>query len=127
MTQFLSGADLATYLGESESGTLDNIADRTNSLITEAWATPVDPSPAWVVNIAYDVALRAGANPKGLTSQTRSWDDVTRTERWEAAARVGVYLTDEEYALLQGQVATEGGKAGSIRLSIPGWDSSCRY
>lgn len=129
MTDFLTGADLASYLGDPQSGALDNIATRTNSLVTEAYTAAVDPAPAWVVNIAYDVALRAGANPKGLTSQTRAWDDVTRTERWEAASRVGVYLTDEEYGLLQGDSQTPGGGvAGSIRLSIPSWDGpSCLY
>lgn len=128
MTDFLTGADLASYLGDPTSGALDNIAARTNSLVTEAYLNPTDPAPAWVVNIAYDVAIRAGSNPKGLTSQTRAWDDITRTERWEAAARVGVYLTDEEYELLQGEAATEGSSTvQSIRMTVPGWTPQCPY
>lgn len=128
MTIFLTGDDLASYLGDSKSDALDNIADRTNALVTETWANPVEPPPAWVSNLAYDVALRAGVNPKGLTSETRSWDDVTRTTRWESASRVGVYLTDEEYALLQGNAATENGAVvKSVRMTVPDWTDTCLY
>lgn len=131
MAQFLSGAELASYLGVAQSATIDSIADRSNRLVTEEWTASVtDPPKEWVRNIAWNVAVRAGGNPKGLTSQTRSWDDVTRTERWESAARVGVYLTDDELALLQGAGASGTGAtspARSIRLSIPGWTDQCRY
>jgi hypothetical protein len=139
MAQFLSGAELASYLGRPVSGTLDNIADRANALVTEEWtANVVSPPPEWVKNIAWDVAVRAGANPKGLTSETRSWDDATRTERWEAAGRIGVYLTDDELDRLQGRPTGADGAsvviAKSIRMRVPGWggvpgwgDSQCRY
>lgn len=125
MAQFLNGAELATYLGVAQTPTLDNIVARANDLVTEEWTANIsDPPQQWVRNIAWNVAVRAGANPKGLTSQTRSWDDVTRTERWESAAKVGVYLTDDELATLQGVSTSTAGTASpakSIRMSVPGW------
>jgi hypothetical protein len=73
MAQFLSGAELASYLGVAVSPTIDNIAARSNALVAEEWTANVTPTaPEWVKNIAWDVATRAGANPKGLTSQTLS-------------------------------------------------------
>lgn len=125
MTTFLTGADLASYLDAPESAALVSIAQRSNALVTQEWANPTTPVPAWVINIAWDVALRAGVNPKQVTSQTRSWDDITKTERWEAGTS-GVRLTDAEKILLNGSAGgvAKSVAAGSIRLRIPGWDDS---
>jgi hypothetical protein len=79
-----------------------------------------------VKNIAWDVAIRAGGNRKGVTSQTRSWDDMSKTERWEAGVK-GVQLTDDEKALLNSAAVPSGrsrvSPARSIRMSIPGWST----
>lgn len=124
MTDYVTGADLASFLERDQSPALDNIAQRTNQLVDEEWANPVTPIPQWVVNIAWDVALRAGVNPTGVTSTTRSFDDITRTDRWEAGQRNGVHLTDDERQLLNNDGAaapTPVLPARSIRMAIPGW------
>lgn len=124
MTDFLTAADLAAYFDREVSGALTNIVTRTNSLVTEEWANPVDPVPEWVTNIAWNVAIRAGDNPSpGKTSTTRSWDDVSITDRWEAGRSGGVFLTDEESRLLHGDTAdpTQPVGVGSIQLKVPGW------
>lgn len=122
MTEYLTGADLASFLERDESAAIDNIVTRTNALVDEEWATPRFPVPQWVVNIAWDVAVRAGANPTGLTSTTKAWDDISRTDRFEAGTGFGVYLTDDEKTKLHDDAPTAvavGVK--SIRMSIPGW------
>ena len=123
MTDFLTAAELAAYFERDVDGALTSIVSRTNSLVTQEWASPVDPAPEWVKNIAWNVAIRAGANPTGFTSTTRSWDDVTRTDRFESGQAQGVYLTDEEQALLHGDAddSAQPIAAGSIRMKIPGW------
>lgn len=129
MTVFLTGADLASYLERDETDALDNIAARANALVDEAWANPIDPAPEWVKNIAWNVALRAGANPTGVTSTTRSWDDVTRTDRFESGQRQGIYLTDDEATELRGDTAdpTQPVGVGSIRMKVPGWSRPRDY
>lgn len=126
MTTFLTGDDLASYFGAPLDGAIDNIVRRTNALVGQEWANPTDPAPEWVKNIAWDVAIRAGANPKGVTSQTRSWDDMTKTERWEAG-NTGVKLTDDEKSLLNNAGGAIGqitrAPARSIRMTIPGWST----
>lgn len=128
MTDYVTGADLASYLERDQSAALDNIASRTNLLIDEEWVNPRTPVPQWIVNLAWDVAIRAGANPRGHTSETKSFDDITRTERFDPNKPTGVYLTDDEKAKLNGDtgetnaVPPTGPK--SIRMVVPGW--SCR-
>lgn len=128
MTTFLTGDDLASYLEEPLDGAIQNIADRVNALVTEKWANPATPVPEWVKNIAWNVAIRAGANRKGVTSQTRSWDDVTKTDRWEAGT-FGVELTDDETLKLSGLPDGTGASVGvkSIRMTVPGWDRPPGY
>lgn len=126
MADYITGPDLASFLEKPTSARLDNIAQRTNALIDEAWAAPRSPIPQWVVNIAYDVAIRAGRNPLGVTSKTRSFDDTTVTERFDASEQVGVYLTDAEQFRLAsdtGDTASTPAPTGpkSIRMTIPGW------
>lgn len=120
MTTYVTSADLASALDQDDSAHLQRIVQMTNSLIDEEWVDPVNPIPARVTNIAWQVAYRAGVNPKGLSSWTRSWDDISKTERMEASQRAGVYLTDEELAALNGITRTVR-RAGSIRLRVPGW------
>lgn len=126
MTQYLTGADLASYLGRTEDGAIDNVVTRTNALVDEEWANPVFPVPQWVTNIAWDVAIRAGRNTEGVTSTTKSWDDITVTKRFEAGEPDGVYLTDDERLRLNSATSTGDTlpptvAPKSIRMSIPGW------
>jgi hypothetical protein len=125
MSEYLTGQALASFLERDTSSALDNIADRTNALIDEEWANPVTPIPQWVVNIAWNVALRASRNIEGVTSATKSWDDITVTKRWEAGEPDGVYLTDDERLRLNSD-GDDGATpattpAKSIRMVIPGW------
>lgn len=126
MTEFLTGTDLASFLGVDETNAIDSIVDRTNALVLEEWASPVFPIPQWVTNIAWDVAVRAGSNPGGKTSTTRAWDDITVTDRWEAGAPTGVALTPEE-ALRLNSATTSGDTLPtpvapkSIQMVVPGW------
>lgn len=115
---FVTPGDLAVSLGSDETPALIALANRTNELVEEKWADPVDPIPASVKIIAFNAAMRVATNPKGLTSWTRSWDDITRTERIEGARRLGLYLSDEELAELNGTMPLTR-KAKSIRLSVP--------
>lgn len=115
---FVTATELATALGGDETDALKQLAERTNEIIAEKWANPTNPAPASVKIIAFNAAMRVATNPKGLTSWTRSWDDITRTERIEGARRLGLYLSDEELAELNGtQPLTR--RAKSIRLSVP--------
>jgi hypothetical protein len=111
--------------------------EKTNELITEKWEEPPgegESIPTTVWAIAVNIATRALANPKGLTSWTRSWDDVQRTERMEGDSlkRLGLYITDEEIAELNGvdDVDPPAG-VGTIRVRTrdqvcpPPWSRSC--
>lgn len=124
--EYVSATDIATHLGIEVTAALTNLATRTNELIDDEWVTkpvpmPVDPAqlPARVRNVAFNAAVRVAANPKGLTSWTRSWDDITRTERIEGARRLGLYLSDEELAALNG-TALQARVVKSIRMTVPG-------
>lgn len=117
---FITAPSLAAYIGSPETEQIQQIAQLTNDLIEDEWLSPATPIPARVRAIALNVAIRAAANPKGLTSWTRSWDDITRTERVEGARRMGIYLTDDELDELNGVQA--GSKVvKSIRMVIPRW------
>jgi hypothetical protein len=125
MTTFLTGDELASYLDAPLDGAIDNVVKRVNALVTQEWANPTTVVPEWVKNVAWNVAIRAASNPKGVTSKTRSWDDMTTTERWEAGA-AGVTLTDEEKTLLTGAAGTVGqatSSVKSIRMNVPGWSN----
>lgn len=113
--------DLATYLGVEVTPSLTFITHLTNDLVCEAWANPVPNPPASITSLAINVASRAFSNPKGLSSWTVSWDDITRTERTEGISRedAGVYLTDRERALLAGTPARS--TARTISTPVKGW------
>lgn len=118
MSYILTDADLASYLGEEVTPQLTQIATLAGDLVEEAWATPLTPAPVWVKAIALDVASRAFANPKGLTSWTHSWDDISRTERVEGSTRqFGLYLTDDEAARLSGIVPGQAA-VGTIQTPL---------
>lgn len=117
---FVTAPSLSAYIGSPETEQIQQIADLVNDLIFDEWLEPVEPVPARVRAIALNVAIRAAANPKGLTSWTRSWDDITRTERVEGARRMGIYLTDDELAELNGAQTTSR-VVKSVRMSIPRW------
>lgn len=118
---YVIAGELASFLQVPESATITKIADLTNMLINEEWADPETPTPARVLGIAWAVAVRAGANPKGLSSWTRSWDDLSRTERMEAGREFGVYLTDDEKARLNPATSSSPRRVKSIQVRVPGW------
>lgn len=118
--QIITGPELASYPGAGSPPAADAAAwaKIVNGVITDAWANPVDPIPYWVKAIALEAGARAARNPKGLQSWTRAVDDASRTERYsEAAARTGVYLTDDELARLQGRRRRRA-RYGTIRTGI---------
>lgn len=121
---FLTAEELASYLDSPVTPALTQIVALTNALVEDEWRNP-DPTntavPAFVTAIAWAVAIRAGSNPKGLSSWTRKWDDISRTERQEGSQQVGVYLTDEERAQLHGGAPPLRRRVKSIKLGIPGW------
>lgn len=113
--------ELASYLGEDVTPSLTFIAELTNDLIEEEWLDPTEPVPNRIRALAFTVAARAGSNPKGLTSWTRSWDDVSRTERVEGARKIGVYLTDDEIASLNAIEIEPVSPVGTIHTPVRGW------
>lgn len=113
--------ELASYLGEEITASLTFIAELTNDVIEEEWQSPVEPVPNRIRALALTVAARAGSNPKGLTSWTRSWDDVSRTERVESARQLGVYLTDDEKASLNATEVEPVSPIGTIHTPVRGW------
>ena len=119
-TEFVTAEELAVALGSAVTPALIALAARTNELLDEKWYAPVVPVPASIKIIAYNAAMRVASNPKGLTSWTRSWDDITRTERIEGARRLGLYLSDEELAELNGTAPTTR-VVKSIRMFVPRW------
>lgn len=111
--------ELTDLLPAATDQQLKYAARRASSLVAGNWASPIDPAPQWVKDIAIDVAARYLANPRGVTSVTRSLDDASRTERYEGGGtRAGkFYLDDDEFAKLNPKVRT---RVGSTRLHVPG-------
>lgn len=122
--EIITATQTQNYLGASADGITNErlalIVDLANGIVTDAWAHPVLPAPAGVVAIALEVAARPLRNPKGLSSFTRHVDDASRTERLsDAAARAGVFLTDDERAILTGDGTKKKRRQyGTIRLGI---------
>jgi hypothetical protein len=116
----INGPMLASYPGAGQPTASDarTYADLVNGVITEAWRNPETPVPVWVKAMALEVGARAARNPKGLASWTRSVDDASRTERLpDAAARAGIYLTDDERARLGGNKLRRQ-RYGTIRVGL---------
>jgi hypothetical protein len=125
-------ADVITLTGLSEwledesvetSTRAAKIVELTNNVITEAWATPVDPPPAWVESLALTVATRAWTNRPGMgpvESMTRSFDDSSKTVRYAVRASdpggEDVFLTEAELDRLGARPTSP---VGSIRLGVP--------
>ncbi len=119
----ITDQELASYLQTEVTAALTLIATKTNELVTEVWTADPKPAtaPVRVWTVAMAVAARAASNPKGLTSWTRSWDDVAKTERVEGGARrFGLFLTDEELAELNGDIGAHG-SVGTIHTPARGW------
>ena len=106
--EVITADELASYLGTTVTPGLSLIVDLVNGEIEDAWINPpVDPEPvpARVRALALNVGARAAGNVKGLTSWTKTWDDVTVTERMEAGTleeQRGVFLTDADLEVLNG-------------------------
>lgn len=117
--QIITGAELASYPGSGNPSLTDATrwAEIVNGVVTDAWAVPENPVPYWVKAIALECGARAARNPKGLQSWTKSVDDASRTERFAAAARTGVFLTDDELARLGGKKRRRQ-RYGTIRLRL---------
>lgn len=122
MAEYLTGTDLASYLERDPSDTLENIAQRVNATIDEEWTNPTDPIPMWVVNLAWDVAVRAASNTRGVTSETKTFDDITLTNRYAqpVPGQTGVYLTDDEKLKLNATNQAVLGPPQSISVRMPG-------
>lgn len=118
--QVITTAELATYLGTATLPAYAQYVLFANGLVTEAWENPVEPIPWWVKSIALEAAGRAGRNPKGLASWSRTIDDGSRTERLpETAARAGVFLTtEEETKLRRGLDKARARRFGSVRTPL---------
>lgn len=127
MVDIITDEELASYLQTEVNSAITLVAEKTNELITEKWEQPPadgEPVPTSVWSLAINVAARAAANPKGLTSWTESWDDITLTERVESSTlrQLGLYLTDDELIELNGG---RGARVGSIRVLAPRWGHTC--
>jgi hypothetical protein len=99
------------------------IVELTNSIIDEAWATPIDPAPAWVRSLAITVATRAWVSKPGkgpVESETRAFDDSTKTTRYAVrSADPGgqdVFLLADELDKLG---ARPSSPVGNVRLHVP--------
>lgn len=126
MVDIITASELASWLTRDETANLTLAVELTNEIVSDAWSDTEKalPAPAWVRAIALNVASRAVVNPKGLSSETRSWDDVSRTERFEgsaAAKQQGVFLTDEERADLAADEGDGIPTVGSITTQAKGW------
>lgn len=132
MVDIITDEELASYLQVEVNPSITLMVEKTNELVTEAWTDAAAPAPTRVWAVAINVAARAVSNPKGLTSWTRSWDDISRTERVEGGAlrKLGLYLTDEELLELNGEDEIPVG-VGTIRTRTrdqvcpPPWMRSC--
>lgn len=124
MTEFIDEGALASYLQvDIPSGKAAFVLTLANGQVTDI-VGDIDPAPARVLAITAESAARAYRNPKGLASFTKSVDDWSKTERWEAASRTGVYLTDEEKAELRGyRTDSTTTRRRSIQMSVPGYIS----
>lgn len=77
--------------------------------------------------ITLDVAARAFTNPDGTSSVTMSFDDSSKTKRWEGGPATSdisrrVYLTDEErdrLGVLAGKAVTAGTIFMGTRFGVP--------
>lgn len=119
--QVITAEQLIAYpgAGSPSQANAEFYTDLVNELITEGWVEPVDPVPTKVKAVALEAAGRASRNPKGLISWTKSVDDGSRTERVaETAARVGVYLTADEWADINGARRTRRRRYGTIRVGL---------
>lgn len=121
----VDAVDLALYLrdvGLASNPNFQYLVDLANGVVEDEWSEPVDPAPPAVIAVVCEVVRRAWDNPKGLSSWTRSIDDASRTERLsDQRARAGLYLTDEDYAVLHAVAVPVTRKARSIQMTVPDW------
>lgn len=121
MATIITAADLAAWLRDASLETdasLIQIVGLTNDLITELWDDPVEPVPVNIKMLGLSVAARAWVNSpaqSNVESTSVRIDDGGTTHRFRAPARLGVYLTADETALLNGEQRTR-----SVRLVMYG-------
>lgn len=104
---FITGAELASYLRVEQDDAIDLYTDLANGLISDflglSEGETLDPVPTATRTIAFEVAGRAYRNPDGLTSE--AIDDY-KYSRPAATRNAGVYLTDDEKDELRGATGT---------------------
>lgn len=113
----ISAADLASWLRDTSLATndsLEQIVGLTNDLITEEWVDPVDPIPVRVTTLALTIGARAWVNnpaTSNVESTSVRVDDGATTDKYRSPSRMGVYITSDEVASLNGERRTR-----SVRL-----------
>lgn len=126
--EIITDENLAAYLQRPEI--VDDpsalyIVDLANGLVSDVIGEDATVTTE-IETITLNVAARGYTNPDGTSSMTKTFDDASKTWRWEGdAARNtarGVYLTDEERARL-GVLSGQGSPASSIfvgtRFAVP--------
>lgn len=119
--EIITAAELVSYPGAGAPTLVDAGVHVfwANQLVSEAWASPVDPIPYGVKAIALEVAARVSRNPRRLESWTKRADDASKTERVSAGdlARAGYFLTEDEARVLAGTARRRRrNRYGTIRL-----------
>ena len=103
--------EFASYVqSDVDTYTATLLRDLVTGLIAGVVGDSFDPDAGTVTQkaVALEAARRAYQNPNGITSTTVSIDDYSRTDRWELArlaARLGVFITEDEKADLRGGAA----------------------
>lgn len=119
--EIITAEDLASWLRDESligNTSIEQIVDLTNSLLTEEWVDVNVPVPVRVRMLGLSVAARAWVNnpaTANLESTSVSVDDGATTRRYRSPSRLGVFLTSDEVALLNGEQRTR-----SVRLIVHG-------
>lgn len=117
----ITAADLAAWLRDASlesDASIIQIVELTNDLITDSWTDAEDPVPVRIKMLALSIAARAWVNSPALAnvaSTSVRVDDGATDTRFRSPGRLGVYLTADELALLNGEQRTR-----SVRLTIYG-------
>ena len=128
--KMLTESRLANYLRVTiPEGAANEILDIANGIVQEILGLPDTAKftdlPYEVRGVLMELAADPFRNPPGATSRTKSIDDWTTTERWEAARATGVRLSDADRALLHRYrdeaAGVQTAARGSIQMHVPGY------